>query len=278
MNTAANTGGVDEAPNLAGNFNLFINWITSGSCEIVDDDAFFTSCFVEQRRLTHVGASENRNATRTTHFLLSYCRNCRKLRNNHVKKVRNTTSVESRNGIGLAESERPKSRNVGLLTSVIDLVCQEVNRNLGLSQELHNVLIGCCSTDVAIHHEQDSIREVDRNFGLCRNRCVDALGIWLPATGVNESELTFHPLCLVVHAVAGHTRSVFHYCFTATDNAVNQSRLTHVGTTNHGQHRKCRKVGDLVWVFSDGVEKLKVFLVQVIVFKACAQRSGAGNG
>jgi hypothetical protein len=70
VHPATDAGGVDEAPDLAGDLNLLVDGVARGAGEFVDDDALFAGCPVEQARLAHVGAAEDGDATRSADFLL----------------------------------------------------------------------------------------------------------------------------------------------------------------------------------------------------------------
>ena len=138
--------------------------------------------------------------------------------------------------IRFAETQRPESGGIGLLTRVIDLVGHQVNGNLGLAQQAHHVLIGGGGSHVGIHHKEHGIGQIDGHLCLGSHRRIDALRVGLPPAGVDKGEVSRVPLRLVRNTVAGHTGCVFDHGLTTTQDAVDQGRFAHVGAAHHSEH------------------------------------------
>src|SRR5690606_20419327 len=117
VHTAADAGGVDQTPQLPPELNDLVHRVAGGAGELVYDDAFFACCLVQERGLTDVRSSEDRNATWTADLVLRDRRNGGELLKHVVEQVGDATAVNRRGRIRLAESEAPESRDLRFLTS-----------------------------------------------------------------------------------------------------------------------------------------------------------------
>ena len=175
----------------------------------------------------------------------------------------------------LAESEVPESRGLGLLAGIVDLVRDEEDGLAALAEQLHDVLVGRRGADHRVDDEQHDVGEIDRDLGLSGDGAVDTASVGLPAAGVDEREATVGPLGLVRHAVAGHTGGVLDDCLATAEDAVDESRLADVRSTDDRDDRQGREELDPVLTHRDAGEKGGIFIVQVVVGEAGAQGLGA---
>ena len=159
MHLSADTSGIDEPPRAPIQLDELVNGIASRTCELVDDDAFAACKGVEQRRLADVRTPHQGDATRAA----------RGQRRGHgrfggqdlhddVEEIAGTASVQSRNGVGLAQSEAPQVRSVCFLERRVDLIRGEDNRLLLRPKHLDDAFIGGGHADGRIKDEHDSVR------------------------------------------------------------------------------------------------------------------------
>src|SRR5699024_11881250 len=75
-------------------------------------------------------------------------------------------------------------------------------------------------------------------LGLCGHHRGQTADTGLPSTGVHQGEGNVLPFGVVGDPVTSHTRNILHHGLSATQDSVDQAGLTHVGTADHGHHRK----------------------------------------
>ena len=137
------------------------------------------------------------------------------------------------------------------------------------------MLVGRGGANRGIHDKEHSVGEVDRDLGLGSNRRVDSLSVGLPATGVDDREVTVVPLGLVVDAVASNAGGVLHHSFTAADDAVDESRLADVRATNDRQNGKGGQVVNGIRVIGCRFQNLNIVVVEVVVTQSRTKSRGA---
>ncbi len=67
---------------------------------------------------------------------------------------------------------------------------------------------------------------------------MDAGGIDLPPTRVDQGEVAPCPVRRILHTIASNPRDVLHNSLAAAQDAVDQSGFAHVGPTDHRHDRK----------------------------------------
>ena len=192
-----------------------------------------------------------------------------------VEQVGDAAPMERGDGPRFTEAEAPEASGFRLLARVIHLVGSEDHGLVGGAQHANDVLVGAGGAHVSVDDEEHGVSQVDRDLGLGGDGGVDALGIRLPAAGVDEGEPASGPLALVGDPVAGDTRGVLDDGFATAENAVDQRRLAHVGAADDRENGKGRQIGDGIRIIRRGVEDVAVFLVEIVILEARTQRVGA---
>jgi hypothetical protein len=137
------------------------------------------------------------------------------------------------------------------------------------------VLVGGRGPDVDVDDEQHGVGQVDGDLGLHGDGLVDADGVGLPPAGVDEGEAASAPLGLVRDAVARHAGLVLDDGLAPPEDAVDHGALADVRTTDDGEHRQRRGVGEGVGVPLAALEDVDVFIVELVVGQAGPQSAGA---
>src|SRR5690606_2259200 len=88
-----------------------------------------------------------------------------------------------------------------------------------------------------VHDQQHHVRGGHRQLGLRGDRRLQALGVRLPAAGVDQGEAAPGPRGVVSDPVPGHARRVLHDRFPPAEDPVDQRRLAHVRPADHRDHR-----------------------------------------
>ena len=101
------------------------------------------------------------------------------------------------------------------------------------------------------------------------------LRVGLPAAGVDDREAAAEPLGLVGDAVARDAGGVFDDGLAAAEDAVDERGLADVRAAHDGEHRQRGQVGDALGAFGGVLEDLEVFVVELVLGEAGAQRAGA---
>ena len=178
----------------------------------------------------------------------------------------------------LAEAERPQGGSVRLDGGAVHLVGHQDDRLALAAQHLHDGLVGRRGANGGVHYKEDGVGNVNGALGLIGNHAVDALGVDLPAAGVNEREVLAGPLGLVGDAVAGDAGDVLDDGLAAADDAVDQGGLADVRAADHGEDGRDRAIlfFPVLPVFAG--EKGGVLVAQVVFLKTGAQRGCACLG
>jgi hypothetical protein len=107
---------------------------------------------------------------------------------------------------------------------------------------------------------------------------VDAGGVDLPPTGVDEGEAPPDPLGVVGDPVAGHPGDVLDDRLAPADDAVDEGRLADVGPADHGDDRQRARCGLGLEVVVVTVEQRAVLVAELEVLETDAQGSLDGVG
>jgi hypothetical protein len=85
--------------------------------------------------------------------------------------------VQGRDGVRLAEAERPEHRGVGLRALVVDLVGDQDDRLAGPAEHLDDGLVGVGRPDRDVHDEQHRVGRRDGDLGLGGDRLLQPDGV-----------------------------------------------------------------------------------------------------
>ena len=244
---------------------MLVDRVACRAGQVVDHGAFTSDSFVQERRLSNVRAADESHSSWSTDFLLRHVADLRQHLHGCIEHVSNASSVQGRNRVWLTQTERPEAGRFWFLARVIDLVSNEDDRLLAGAEHFDHALIGRGWAYGCVNHEEHGVGELDRDFRLESDAQVYALGIWLPASGVDERELALVPFGFVRDAVASHARLVFDDSLTTAQDAVHECRLSHVGSADDGQHRQSRQINGTVELVEFDVENIEVFDLKFIV-------------
>jgi hypothetical protein len=156
--------------------------------------------------------------------------------------------------VRLAETEAPQRRDLALAPLVVDLRRGQDHRPVRAAQGARDGLVDRRRPDLPVDHQQDHVRGGHRRLGLGRDRGLHALGVGLPAAGVEQREPPPVPQRVVGDPVARHARDVLDHGLTPAQDAVDQRRLADVGAPDHGEHRLdrcCLVVGQVARAFAE---------------------------
>lgn len=112
-----------------------VDGVAGGAGDVVHDDALRARQAVEQARLAHVGAPDERDPSRTALRVGPVGRHVGQHLEHGVEGVAAPAAVHGGHREGLAEAEAPQHRRVGLAPLVVDLVGHEHHRLAGAAQE-----------------------------------------------------------------------------------------------------------------------------------------------
>ena len=121
---------------------------------------------VEQAGLAHVGAAEERHPAGAALGLVRFLRCVWQRVEHHIQQVAAASPVQRADRGGLAETQRPQRRDVGLGLGVIDLVGRDHDRLARPAQHPGHRRVGVGHPDGGVHHEQHGIGGLDRDPGL----------------------------------------------------------------------------------------------------------------
>src|SRR5690606_20252524 len=124
----ADTSGVDEPPGTTLELDELVDRVPGRAGRVVDDDTLAPRHLVEERRLTDVGTTDERDATRPVGPGDAVLRLERKLAHRGVEKVARAAPVERGDGVRLTEPEAPQRGRIGLAARTVDLVRRQDDR------------------------------------------------------------------------------------------------------------------------------------------------------
>ena len=139
--------------------------------------------------------------------------------------------------VGLPQTEVPHRRGLGLATHVVNLVGCDDDGLARLPQHLDDGFVLIRRTDVGVNDEQHGIGRRDGQLCLFGDHCGHARCVGGPSSGVNEDELTTGPLGVIGHPVSGHAGDILHNSRSASEDAVDEGGLTHIGPPDDGDDR-----------------------------------------
>ena len=142
-------------------------------------------------------------------------------------------------GDGRVETERMELGALMLAAWVVGLVDDQDHRLLRTTQPVRNLVVQGRQASLRVDHEQDHISLGHGHPRLVLHAGFDMRSrLELEATGVNKSELAPVPVPGCVDPIASRARDVLHDRDPLTGKAVEEGRLTDVGTANDGDDRE----------------------------------------
>ena len=153
-----------------------------------------------------------------------------------VKQVADSPAVHGRDPVRLAHAKLPELGGQVFAGPVVDLVHRERDRLAAGPQHLDDALVGVRQPHVAVHDEDDRVRQLHGDLRLRGDGGFDAFDVGLPAAGVDELEFGAGPFRIVADTVPGHSGRVFDDRGATAEDAVDERRLAHVRAADHGEH------------------------------------------
>ena len=182
-----------------------VDGIARGPRDIGDDRAVGSEQAVGERRLTHVGASDDGDREVLDHIVLVIGL-LGERRDDLIEQISRPVSVERGERHRLADAERPELPELLILVvGVIALVDHEEDGLVALAQDARDLLVLVGHADRAIHDEDDDIGLVACGERLLADARGEAVGGFdrFDAAGVDEHEGAPVPVGGVVRTVAG---------------------------------------------------------------------------
>ena len=269
MQATLDACGVDEQPILPINRHHFIDWIASGTCQIIDHGTFLVSQLIQQRRLADVRSTDQRHTaqmgrSKETGGFLSLLQRIQ----GSVKQFANTATVHGGNAIRLPQAHLPEFSGQIFALTIINLVHRQRDRLAGGAQHLDNALVGVGKTNLAIHHKHHSVCKLNGDLRLGCDGGLDTFDVGFPATGINQLEIGAGPFSIVAHTVSSHAGSVFHHSSATAENTVHQRGLTDIRAPNDGKHANRLRAG-LAFAANErrSIDQSFIALIQLIIVK-----------
>src|SRR5215472_11605355 len=243
-------GRVHEAPALAAQFDQLVHGVAGRPRGGVHEDPLLACEHVEEARLPHVGAADQRHPARAAGRLKGLARRRRQHVEERVEQIAAAAPVQRADRVRLPEAQRPQRRRGGLGGGVVNLVRRHHHRPGRLEQHTSDRFVGVGHANNRIHHEQHRVRGVHRQPGLRPHLLGEGAarvrGAWaagrLPATGVHQREGAAAPGRVVGHPVAGDPGGVLHHRLAAAEYPVHQRRLADVrppDDRDNGHRARC---------------------------------------
>ncbi len=236
----ADTGGVDELPGDATEFDQLVDRVAGGAGQLVDDDAVLLRHLVQERGLADVRAADQRDAARAARGGAA-----EGLRGglgqglqDGVEHVAGAAAVQRGDRVRHTEAERPQGGRVGFAALAVDLVGAQHDGLARLAQQAYDGLVGVGGADLGVDDEDDRVGGLDGVLGLGGDGGVDAEDVLLPAAGVDDLEAAAGPFGLVRDAVAGDAGLVLDDRLAAADDPVHQGRLADIRAADDGEDGK----------------------------------------
>ena len=186
--------------------------------------------------------------------------------------------MQRRDRVGLAEAEAPQVGRVGLLQGRVHLVGGQDDRLLLRAKHLDDALVRGRHANGRVENEDDSVGQVDGDFGLLCDGAIQALDVDFPSARVDEREVATRPFGGVGHSVACHAGCVLDDGLAAAEDTVHQGGLADVGAADDSEHGQARRHVVEVRERRLARQERQVLLVQVELVKVGAHEPGAGLG
>src|ERR1019366_2226769 len=235
--TSPNPCCVDETPGNSTERHQRVDRVPRRSGNSVDHGDMLARHLVKQAGLTDIWTAQQCDTTRTATPNTVFGRGLREGVEDRVEQLSTPPPMQRADGVWLAETQRPKTRCVGLALCGIHLVSNKYDRLACLAQNPRDRLVRVGRTDSRIDDHHDDLRSECTYLGLGRNLRLKAERGRLPSPGVDDSESPATPVRVVHHPVTCHTGYVFDDRFTPTEDSVDQGRLSDVGPANDGDER-----------------------------------------
>ena len=156
------TGGVDEAPDVAAELDELIDRVPGGAGLRVDEHPLLPGELVQQARLADVGAAEQGHPPGAAVRGDGLGRRGWQCVEDHVEEVTAPPAVQRAHRNRLAEPERPERCSRRLTRGIVDLVGGQDDRLAGPAQHGGDGLVGVGDADDGISDEQHCVRCVYR--------------------------------------------------------------------------------------------------------------------
>jgi len=229
---------IHEPPRPPAEVHEFVHGVPGGAGDGVHHHTLRPHQRVEQGGLADVRPPDQRHPPRPRRQRRTDRGYLREHLEDGVEQVARTAPVQRRHRVRLPQAQRPQLGGVGLQSLVVHLVRGQDHGLAGAAQHAHHLLVRGGRPDGGVHHEDDGVRQFDRDLRLLGDAGLDALRVLLPATGVHHEEPPPRPFGRVGHAVPGDAGDVLHHRLAAAEDPVDQRGLPHVRPTDDRDHRQ----------------------------------------
>ena len=239
LRLAADTRGVDEQEVEAELLVVRIDAVARSAGDIGDDVALLADEGVGEAALAYVGASHDSDA-RQVELVLNLV-GLRQFLQHEVEKVARAAARSGADAERVTEAEAVEVGCEPLLVAVVSLISNKDDGFRRTAKDAGYGLVEVGDSRIDVHEEEDDVGLLSGEGHLLADFLLeDVVAIHDPSTGVDDGELTTHPLALAVLAVARGTCLLGDDGVTGFGQAVEESGLAYIGASYDGYEHYCK--------------------------------------
>ncbi len=151
----------------------------------------------------------------------------------HIEQIDDTLAMLGADRDRIAEPQSISLQPPGFARAALGLVRRNHDRRLPGAKPAADFLVQGGQALAAIDQEQGNVGITNRGFGLLAHAARQRLRILVLVAGrIDHAEFQSDQACLALAPVASHSGAVVHQRHLLADEAVEQRRLSHIGTSN----------------------------------------------